>query len=199
LEFRDRIINQHGDQVDVDIRDCLVHPTDGFKKKLQRWGTRTRRRSDELNSVNQKSIEIHLRKILKLFEDVPLENIWNLDETALQFRITSSCSYVTITSDGRGVRGSKELITVTLIVSAAGEKLILQVIRKSKCPRALKGIDILDVFNISYQNQSKAWQDVEGNCNNDSAPASAQPSNNSGAQNPRTPARSSPIYDEPLS
>jgi hypothetical protein len=33
------------------------------------------------------------------------------------------------------------------------------VIGKSKCPRALKGIDILDVFNISYQNQSKAWQD----------------------------------------
>jgi hypothetical protein len=75
-----------------------------------------------------------------------------MHETALQFRTKSSRSYVT------SVRQSKERKTVSPIVSAAGEKLLLQVIGKSKCPRALKGIDILDVFNISYQNQSKAWQ-----------------------------------------
>jgi hypothetical protein len=136
LEFRDRIINKHGDQVDADIRDFLVSfkTSNGWLQNyLQRWGTRSRRRCCELNFVNQKSIENRLRKIQKLLEDVPLENIWNLDEPALQFHTTSSRSYVTINSDGRGVRRSKERITVTPIVSAADEKLILQVIGKSKC------------------------------------------------------------------
>jgi hypothetical protein len=49
---------------------------------------------------------------------------------------------MTINSDGCGVKCSKEHITVKPIVSTSGEKLIPQVIRKSKQPCVLKGIDI---------------------------------------------------------
>jgi hypothetical protein len=94
-----------------------------------------------------------------LLEDIPIQNIWNLDETALQCRMTSSHSYVTINSDGCGVKCSKERITVTLIISASGEKLIPQVIGKSKQPCVLRGIDIDKKYQVKYDFQSKAWQD----------------------------------------
>ena len=110
----------------------------------------------QLELSNLISIEQCLTEIRKLLEDVPIQNIWNLDETALQHRTTSSRSYVTINSDGRGVKRSKERITVTLIVSASGEKLIPQVIGKSKQPCVLRGIDIGKKYQVKYDFQSKA-------------------------------------------
>ena len=94
-----------------------------------------------------------------MLEDVPIQNIWNLDETALQHRTTSSHSYVTINSDGRGVKRSKEHITVTPIVSASGEKLIPQAKGKLKQPCVLRGIDIDKKYQVKYDFQSKACQD----------------------------------------
>ena len=94
-----------------------------------------------------------------MLEDIPLDHIFNVDESAVLYRTTSSRSYVTINNDKRGVKRSKERITITPVVSASGEKLELQVIGKSKHPRALKGIDINSTFNVHYDHQAKAWQD----------------------------------------
>ena len=126
----------------------------------QAEGTTSKCRCGEHSSANLISIEQCLTEIRKLLEDVPIQNIWNLDETALQHMPTSSRSYVTINSDGHGsVKCSKERITVTLIVSASGEKLIPQVIGKSKQPCVLRGIDIDKKYQVKYDFQSKAWQD----------------------------------------
>jgi DDE superfamily endonuclease len=113
----------------------------------------------EHSSANLISIEQHLTEIRKLLEDVPLKNIWILDETALQHSMTDLHSNVTIISDGCGVKCSKEIIMMTPIVSVSGEKLIPQVIRKSKQPFVLKGIDIDKKYQVKYDFQSKAWQD----------------------------------------
>ena len=48
---------------------------------------------------------------------------------------------------------------MTPIASASGEKLIPQVIGKSKQPHILKGIDIDNKYQVKYDFQSKAWQD----------------------------------------
>ena len=48
---------------------------------------------------------------------------------------------------------------MTTIVSASGEKLIPQVIGKSKRPCVLRGIDIDKKYQVKYDLQSKAWQD----------------------------------------
>ena len=66
---------------------------------------------------------------------------------------------MTINSDGHGDQRSKDRITVTLIVSASGEKLIPQVIGKSKQPCVLRGIDIDKKYQVKYDFKSKAWQD----------------------------------------
>ena len=64
-----------------------------------------------------------------------------------------------INNDRCGVKRSKERITVTRTVSTSGEKLIPQVIGKSKQPHILKGIDIDNKYQVKYDFQSKAWQD----------------------------------------
>ena len=48
---------------------------------------------------------------------------------------------------------------MTPIVSAAGEKLVVQVMGKSKSPLALKNININETYNVDYNHQSNAWQD----------------------------------------
>ena len=93
-----------------------------LEKYLKRVSTSTRKRSGEHNSINPMQVEKHLLEIHKTLIDVPLECIINIDELALQHCTTSSRSYCTVNSDGCGVKGSKEQITVTLGVSASGEK-----------------------------------------------------------------------------
>jgi hypothetical protein len=106
-------------------------------------------------------VEKRLHEIREMLIDVPLECIINIDESALQHRTTSSRSFCTVNTDGRGVKRSKERITVTLGVSASGEKFCTQVIAKSARPRALKNIpDISKAFGIIYDHQAKAWQDT---------------------------------------
>jgi DDE superfamily endonuclease len=106
-------------------------------------------------------LEKCLHEICKTLIDVPLECIINIDELALQHCTTSSRSYCTVNLDGCGVKQSKEQITVTLGVSASGEKFTTQVMTKSACPCALKNIpDISKAFGIIYDHQAKAWQDT---------------------------------------
>ena len=162
LEFRDAILRKYGDRQEDDLRNALqdFKASNGWLQKyLARHDTTSRRRCGEHSSVDASQIEYRLQEIRKILADVPLENIWNVDETALQYRTTSSRSYVTCNSDGRGVKRSKERITVTPIVSAAGEKLVVQVIGKSKSPLALKNININETYNVDYNHQSNAWQD----------------------------------------
>ena len=126
-----------------------------FKQK----GTTSQCRCGKLLSADRISIEQCLTEIRKLLEDIPLQSIWNLDETAIQHRITSLHSYMTINSDGCGIKHSKDCTVVKPIVSTSGEKLIPQVIRKSKQPCVLKGIDIDKKYQVKYDIQSMAWQD----------------------------------------
>ena len=160
--FRDRLLKE----ANILSNENLVAHLKQFNassgwlyRYLNRTGVRSRRRCGEHSSVDLAFTEASLQRIRNQLEGIALNNIWNLDETALQFRTTSSRSYVTINSDGRGVKRSKERITITPIVSASGERLHLQVIGKSKNPRALKGIDINSTYKIVYESQTKAWQD----------------------------------------
>jgi DDE superfamily endonuclease len=57
------------------------------------------------------------------------------------------------------VLNAAKYITVKPIVSASGEKLIPQVIGKSKQPCVLRGIDIDKKYQVKYDFQSKEWQD----------------------------------------
>ena len=135
LKFRDLVLEKYSERLnDVQITTFQEFKASKgwLKNYLSRLGATSRRRCGEHSSVDANKIEDRLQEIRSMLADVPMENIWNLDETALQYRTTSSRSYVTCNSDGRGVKRSKERITVTPIVNAAVEKMIVQVIGKSK-------------------------------------------------------------------
>jgi DNA-binding XRE family transcriptional regulator len=149
IHFRDLILERHGDSLPQKIKSDLESFKasngwlDNYKHRVQ---TTSIRRCGEHSSTDPVTIEERMKVIRDMLIGVPIENIFNMDESALQHRTTSSRSYVTVNSDKRGVKRSKERITFTPLVSASGEKLELQVIGKSKSPRTLKGIDIDQTF-----------------------------------------------------
>lgn len=112
----------------------------------------------ESGSVDPIAIEKSMISIRSILKDIPLGNIWNIDESALLFRTTSLRTYASINFDGRGVKQNPERVTITFIVNALGEKLNVQVIGKYKNPRCLKNIDPLKCFGIDYEAQSNGWQ-----------------------------------------
>ena len=159
LAFQDQILEDHSATIDPELVKSLkkFKSSNGWLQSyLKQKGTTSKHRCGKLSSADLISIEQCLTEIRKLLEDIPLQNIWNLDETPIQHRTTSLHSYMTINSDGCGVKRSKEHISVTLIVSASGEKLIPQVIGKSKQPCVLRGIDIGKKYQVKYDFQSKA-------------------------------------------
>ena len=137
LHLRDIIIENHGDALPADVHRLLqlFQASNGrVQKYINRVGTRSIRRAGEHASVNQADIAPRLQQIRQALDGHSLSNIVNLDEMGLLGPTTSSRSYVTIKNDERGVKSTKERITVTPVVTAAGDKLLLQVIGKSKCP-----------------------------------------------------------------
>ena len=168
LAFRDQILEDHSATIDPELVESLkkFKASNGWLQSyLKQKGTTSKRRCGEHSSANLISIEQRLTEIRKLLEDVPIQNIWNLDETALQHRSTSSHSYVTINNDGCGVKHSKEHIIVTLIVSASGEKLIPQVIGKSKQPCVLRVIDIDKKYQSNMISNQMLGKMVHQCCN----------------------------------
>ena len=123
---------------------------------MNRKRTTSRRRCVESISTNTETIADRLGDIRHRPENVPLHHICNISETALQHWTTSSRYYVTMNSDRRGLKRSKERLIVTPLVSASGEKLIVQIIGESKKSTALRGIG---TYKVVYHHQSKAWQE----------------------------------------
>ena len=164
LFFRDRILENYGEhlkQSDIVAFKAFSASNGWLEKYLKRVGTSSRRRCGEHSSVNPAVVENRLQEIRDVLQDVLPENILNIDESVLKHRTTSSRSYCTANSDGRGVKRSKERITVTPIVSAAGEKFTVKIIGKSSRPRALKNVPNINMaFDVEYDFQSKAWQDT---------------------------------------
>ena len=84
------------------------------------------------------------------------EDMYNLDETGLYFRATTTKSLVLPQDTGHGVKQDKSRLTLMLCTSMLGEKEKLLLIWKSEKPRALKGADMSNL-PVVYKAQKKAW------------------------------------------
>lgn len=98
-----------------------------LEKYLKRVSTSSVKECGEHNNFKFIQVEKRLHEICEALIDVSFECIINIDESALQHRTTSPQSYCTANSNGRGVKKSKDKITVTLGVSASSETFITQV------------------------------------------------------------------------
>ena len=106
-------------------------------------------------AANTMGIEQARDNLPGILSDYELEDIWNLDETGLFYRTLPTRSLVT--KSRKGGKLAKDRVTLNFIVNASGSECMIQMIGKSKKPRALKNIDTSSHFGIKYYNNSKSW------------------------------------------
>ncbi|KAI0221817.1 Tigger transposable element-derived protein 4, partial [Lamellibrachia satsuma] len=83
-------------------------------------------------------------------------DIYNADVTGLYYRDLLNRSMVIKGDPRKGIKTSKERITVLLACSAAGEKLTPLVIGKAANPRWFRGVDKA-LLPVTYRANRKAW------------------------------------------
>ena len=84
-----------------------------------------------------------------------LEDIYNADKTGLYYRALPERSMVIRGDPRKGIKTSKERVTVLLACSAAGDKLKPLVIGKSLKPRCFRRVDTA-ALPVTYRANKKA-------------------------------------------
>ena len=96
------------------------------------------------------------RELLKLaLGDYKIEDIYNMDETGLFYRMSPNRSLAS--AERRGVKKDKARITVALCSNANGsDKLPPLVIGKTKSPRCFKNVRV-ENLGVRYHYNQKSW------------------------------------------
>lgn len=126
---------------------------EGFKK---RHGIVFRSIAGEKTNVNEGDIHVWLEVTLpNLIRDYKLDDVFNLDETGLFYRLLPEKTLTFKGDSCQGGKKSKERLTVLLGANMTGtEKIEPLVVGKFARPRCLKNIYTLPVY---YKFNSKAW------------------------------------------
>ena len=106
--------------------------------------------------VPQDVVDDWSKRLPALTEGYVLADIYNADETGLYFRALPSRSMVIKGDPQKGIKTSKDRITVLLACSAAGEKLTPLVIGKAANLRCFRGVDKA-LLPGTYRSNRKAW------------------------------------------
>ena len=112
----------------------------------------------ESGSVDKEVVKNWSEKLNEITENYEPKNVYNLDESALFWRLLPSKTYSFGNHSKSGTKKWKTRITITLIVNADGSDKKCSVIGVSKCPRAIRGIKNLPV---DYYNQKNAWMTTD--------------------------------------
>ena len=96
----------------------------------------------------------------RLIDSYDIDNVYNMDETGLFFRMVPRYTVLMPNEDASTVRGrriQKERVTLSVCANATGtHKLPLQMIGKAKRPACIIGRR----WPLPYCNQKKAWVDT---------------------------------------
>ena len=93
----------------------------------------------EETAANIFGIDRARKHVPSIPRDYDLQDIWNLDETGLFYRTPPTRSLVT--KSRKGGKLAKDRVTLNFMVNALGDQYLIQIIGRSKKPRALKNID----------------------------------------------------------
>lgn len=123
-------------------------------------GWRSQALHGEAGEVNIEGLEPEIQKLRDLIAEYDLDNVFNMDETGLFFKLLPNRSYVKV-EKARAARGSKfmkakDRVTLYVATNATGTDLVpLSIIGKSQNPRCLKSHQ----QKLVYFHQKKAWSD----------------------------------------
>ena len=119
----------------------------------KRFGVKLASLCGEAAEVPQGVVEDWTKRLPAITDGYALADIYNADETGLYFRALPNRSKVVRDDPRKGIKTSKERITVLLACSAAGEKLTPLVIGKAERPRCFRGVDKATLHHLPRQQE----------------------------------------------
>jgi len=125
-----------------------------------RHGLQFKSISGEIKSCDMSEIPTFQNIIVEKFKIYEPKDIWNCDETGLQYKNPPAKSYVTKEDDCKGAKQRKERITILFCCNLLGEKYPPLIIGKSKSPRCMKNFDMQKI-NVRYLSSNNAWMTSE--------------------------------------
>ena len=113
----------------------------------------------EAASVESMTVEDYRESFQELAKEYEPRNIFNLDETALFYKLTPNRTLCN-QAKANGVKSSKERVSLVFCVSFTGEKLPPLVIGRAAMPQGLRGLD-LNKIGVRYTNTPKSWMVID--------------------------------------
>ena len=140
---------------DVDGYDLAVVDKNWIDRWKKRHGVAKKLIVGESASADEPAAKTWLDMQVKLIRDEFADaDIFNADETGLFWRMTPDKTLAFKGEVCKGGKHSKERVTALVAASAAGEKLPMFVIGKSKRPHCFRGVINLPV---TYEANKNAW------------------------------------------
>ena len=106
-----------------------------------------------------------IERIPELVRGYKLEDIWNMDELGLFFKLLPDKGMTEKAKSKKGGKKAKVCLTVTFFVNADGQKVDEPVIiwksKKPRCFKNLKGRDLSRTLGVHYFATDKAWMNSE--------------------------------------
>lgn len=108
----------------------------------------------EHSVIKNVDIQTRLRELHHSLGQVALEDIWTGSEFAVMYKPQNAPN----TAPEASGTNSSGRYTVSLFVSAAGEKFDMQVIGVDRNPLLLEGVNTQQAYNIHYGHSKSGWQ-----------------------------------------
>ena len=119
----------------------LLPPMGGWKS---RYGIRETRITGEADDVSVSAVRSWIERLPELVKDYKLEDVWNMDELGLFFKLLPDKGLIEKTKSKKGGKKSKVGLTAAFFVNAAGQKVDEPAIKwKSKKPRCFRNMKIM--------------------------------------------------------
>ena len=134
---------------------------------MEKWktsyGIREKRVNGEAGELLGETVNALMERLWELIKDYDPVDIWNMDETSCFFKVLPEKSLAEKKSQARGGKKSKTRLTITFFVSAAGEKVIEQIVIWSSAePRCFKNLIIPKrPYDLHYYSSQKSWMENE--------------------------------------
>uniref|UniRef100_A0AAV1T6Q9 DDE-1 domain-containing protein n=1 Tax=Peronospora matthiolae TaxID=2874970 RepID=A0AAV1T6Q9_9STRA len=124
---------------------------DGYRTRFGSFSSKQGHGEGEPGVIKSVDIPTRLRELHHSFSHATVEEMWTGAEFAVMYKPP--------VPDGSGpIDVNHGQYTVSLFVSAAGEKFKMQVIGVERNPVLLEGIDTKEMYDIQYEHSKTGWQ-----------------------------------------
>ncbi|CAI5725372.1 hypothetical protein KXD40_002148 [Peronospora effusa] len=124
---------------------------DGYRTRFGSFSSKQTHGAGDQSVIKSVDIQTRLRELHHSFSNVELDDIWTGSEFAVMYKVP-------MPDESGHADGNNGRYTVTLFISAAGEKFDMQVIGMDRSPLLLEAIDTQKMYNIQYGCSKTGWQ-----------------------------------------